>query len=369
MPNFHTVFAKPPLHDMKIAIIAITCGGALLGDKLRQAMAGSELYISERYIEKVSGGCVTFLPTELKTLMTTLWKKYDGFIMIMATGIVVRMIAPLIESKTKDPAIVVMDDAGQVAISLLSGHLGGANELAELCASATGAVAVITTATDANNLPSFDLLAKQMGWEIENIDKVKTLNRVLLDNQEIAAVDTSGKVKNWLHGRGRVKFYDTFAEATSSGADGLLFVTNCYLPLKLCPNNLLILRPRNLVLGIGCNRGASADEIEELINLNFKHLFLSRKSICCIATISAKRNEAGLLECATRLGVPMRCFESVELNQVSCPSPSSDYAMAAVGASGVAEPSAILASNGGSLILQKVKSANVTLAIAELKRS
>ena len=127
----------------------------------------------------------------------------DGFVLIMATGIVVRMIAPLLESKQSDPAVVTMDDAGRFAISLLSGHLGGANELAERCAFLTGARAVITTATDANELPSFDMLAKEQGWVIDDISCVKTLNRLLLDDEEIAVVDPSGKTRCWFHGRGQ----------------------------------------------------------------------------------------------------------------------------------------------------------------------
>ncbi len=121
------------------------------------------------------------------------------------------------------------------------------------------------------------------------------------------------------------------------------------------------------MLGIGCNRGTPVDEIEEFVALHLKRLFLSPKSVCCIASVAAKRDEAGLIEFAERLGVPLRCFESDELNQVDFPSPPSEHALAAVGVAGVAEPAAMLASGGGRLLLKKVKSANVTLAVAELK--
>ena len=160
---------------MRTAIVAITRNGARLGRKLRENLAGTHLYISRRY----SGNCdnvQSFEPEELKTLITSLWKGYDGFVFVMATGIAVRMIAPLLESKETDPAVVVMDDAGRFAVSLLSGHLGGGNELAERCAFVTGARAVITTATDANNLPSFDMLAKEQGWGIDDISRVKPVS-------------------------------------------------------------------------------------------------------------------------------------------------------------------------------------------------
>lgn len=353
------------MSDIRTAIIAITRGGAILGLNLHKKIASSELYISKRYAD-LSGGCAQpFEPTDLKKLIATLWKKFDGFIMIMATGIVVRIIAPLLESKKTDPAVVVIDDTGKFAISLLSGHLGGANELAERCAFLTGGTPVITTATDANNLPSFDLLAKEKGWIIDEICKVKKLNGLLLDNKEIAVVDESQEVRGWLNGRGLVTFYNSFSEALSSRAEGFLFVTNQQIPLENCPKNLLILRPRNLTLGIGCNRGTSADEIEEFVRTHLGQISLSPKSVRCIATVAAKSDEAGLIEFAKCLDVPLHCFESYELNKINFPSPPSKYALSAVGVAAVAEPAAIIASGGGELLLNKVKSANVTLAVAK----
>jgi len=330
-------------------------------------MTGLEFYVSRRYAAFAGNRYNSFEPTELKALISSLWNQYDGLVLIMATGIVVRMISPLLQSKETDPAVVVMDDAGRFAIALLSGHLGGANELAGRCAFTSGACAVITTATDSNDLPSFDMLAKEQGWVIDGISKVKALNTLLLDNDEIAAFDPTGKTCPWLHDRGNVTFYGTITEAANSGARGFLFVTNTILPDKISQANALILRPRNLVLGIGCNRGTPADEIDEIVTAHLNDLSLSPKSICCIASVAAKRDEAGLIEFAEQLAVPLRFFEADELNQVAFPSPPSEHALAAVGVTGVAEPSAILASGGGLLLLEKVKSANVTLAVAELK--
>ena len=351
--------------DMNIAVIAITGGGARLAQQLSERMAGLELYVSSRYAGQGTRDCRSFEPAELKPLIASLWKRYDGLVLIMATGIVVRMIAELLESKQTDPAIVVMDDAGTFSISLLSGHLGGANELAECCALASGGQPVITTATDSNDLPSFDMLAKEQGWVIDDISRVKLLNRLLLDDEEIAAVDPTGLSRIWLNGRGRVTFYATFAEAADSRARGILLVTTAIIPEQAIPENVLILRPRNLVLGIGCNRGTPADEIADFVTLHLTQISLSPKSVCCIASVAAKRDEAGLVAYAERLGVPLRCFENEELNRVVFPSPPSEYAMAAVGVAGVAEPAAILASGRGRLLLEKVKSPNVTLAVAE----
>ena len=349
---------------MKIAIIAITRNGARLGAHLRKGLGTAELYVSRKYGGQAGKGAVQF-DGELRELLKKLWRDYEGFVFIMAAGIVVRMIAPHLEGKETDPAVVVMDDAGKFAISLLSGHLGGGNELASRSAFLTGARAVITTATDANELPSFDMLAKDHGWEIEDLSRVKLLNSLLLDNEEIAVTDSTGLVRPYFHGRGRLVYYDTFVAALRSGAKGLLVVTNCVIPPQLQSERLLVLRPKNLVLGIGCNSGTESDEIEAVVKSQMKRLFLSPFSIRCIATAEAKRQETGLTACAERLGVPLLFFASDQLSAVPTPSPPSKHALAAIGATGVAEPAALLASGDGTLLLKKVKSGNVTLAIAE----
>ena len=348
---------------MPIAIIAITRNGARLGVKLRDGL-GAQLFVLQKYRGQADPGAEGF--ADLKELFPHLWQEYDGIVAVMATGIVVRMVAPLLRGKEQDPAVVVLDEAGRFAISLLSGHLGGANELAERCAFVVGARPVITTATDVNGLPSFDLLARDHGWEIEDLARVKHLNSLLLDNEEIAVVDTTGLVRSSFHGRGRLVFHDTFVAALRSTAKGVLFVGNGIVPPQLQADNLLVLRPKNLVLGIGCNRGTGAEEITELVQAQLKRLFLAMASVAGIGTATAKEKEPGLLAFAARHRLPLHCFTSAELARVEVPSPPSAHALAAIGAPGVAEPAALLAAGNGKLLLQKVKSENVTLAIAEM---
>lgn len=348
---------------MPVAIIAITRNGAQLASRLTGGLPGSERYVLRKFHGAAGKGAQPF--DDLRELVVTLWQQRRDLVCIMATGIVVRMIAPLVTAKDVDPAVVVMDDAAKFSIALLSGHLGGANELAERCGWLVGARPVITTATDVNQLPSFDLLAKEQGWVIEELGAVKLLNSLLLDNQPIAVVDSTDLVRSWFHGSGKLSFFGTIASAVKSPAKGFLFVTNRQLPRQVMPENLLILRPRNLVLGIGCNSGTSVDEIEALVQQHLKRLLLSPRSICCIATAAAKQDEPGLVACAARFGVPLTCFSSEELNRVVAPSPPSEHALAAIGARGVAEPAALLAAGTDRLLLKKVKSDNVTLAVAE----
>jgi cobalt-precorrin 5A hydrolase len=346
---------------MNVAIIAITRNGARIGADLLAGIPKSRLFV----IEKHATGDAHPFSAGVQNLMDRLWPDYGGFVFIMATGIVVRTIAPLLQAKDRDPAVVVLDDAGRFAVSLLSGHIGGANALAKTCAGLIGSIPVITTATDVNELPSFDMLAKENGWLIDDLTRVKVLNALLLEGKEIAVVDHGSVVRHYCAGKGLLTFHEDVAGALESGASGQLVVTNRIIPPRQRSQQMLVLRPVNLCLGIGCNRGTSDDEIESVVQEYLEELSLSFKSVKCIATAQAKGDEAGLLEYAAASGLPMLLFESAQLNEVDAPSPASDHAMAAIGARGVAEPAALLASEGGSLLLHKVKSGNVTLAIAQ----
>jgi cobalt-precorrin 5A hydrolase len=346
---------------MHIAIIAITANGARIGQALHAAIPESRLFV----IEKHATGDAHPFSKGVQPVVDRLWPDYGGFVFIMATGIVVRSIAPLLQAKDRDPAVVVLDDAGQFAVSLLSGHIGGANALAKRCAELTGSIPVITTATDVNGLPSFDMLAKESGWLIEDLSRVKVLNAMLLEGREIAVVDCADTVRDYCQGKGVLSFYEDFQQACDSGAGGRIFATNRVLPPQYDSDATLVLRPLNLCLGIGCNRGTSAEEIASVVRANLERLSLSMKSVKCLATAQAKGDEVGLLSFAREQDVPIRLFESAQLNTVEVPSPPSDHAFAAIGATGVAEPAALLASGGGRLLLKKIKDGNVTLAIAE----
>ena len=346
---------------MKTAIIAITRNGARLGALLQDRLPESRLFVIAKYAE----GAATPFSDGVQALVEPLWPACRGFVFIMATGIVVRTIAPLLTTKDRDPAVVSMDDAGRFAVSLLAGHLGGANALAEACAEITGSTPVVTTATDVNDLPSFDMLAKDKGWHIDDLSRVKVLNALLLEGEEIAVVDPSGEVERYFAGKGKLTFHEDFVKALASGAKGLLFVTNRLIAPDESSKRLLVLRPENLVLGIGCNRGTEASEIGEVVREHLEMLSLSAASVRRIATARAKADEPGLLAFAGEFGKPLVAFESEELNEVEFPSPPSEHAFAAIGAKGVAEPAALLASGGGKLILHKIKSGNITLAIAE----
>jgi cobalt-precorrin 5A hydrolase len=309
---------------MNFTILTITANGARLGARLRDALPEAELHVLRKYADG-SGAHTPF--DSLAQRVAELWRPGQGLIFIMATGIVVRTIAGHLHSKATDPGVVVLDEGGSFAISLLSGHLGGGNALARQCAALLGGQAVVTTATDVNGLPSFDLLAQQEQLRIEELAQVKGLNALLLDGVEIAVVDDSGRLFPHLAGLPNVICYDDLAAAEQSAAQGLVLVSNRHLFLPPDGRKWLLLRPRNLFLGIGCNSGTSAEEIAEVIARYLQQLALAPKSLAAIGSAAAKRQEAGLLTYAGRAGLPVHFFESSELNLVPVPTPPSCHAL------------------------------------------
>ena len=352
---------------MTLAIIAITSGGASLARQLHSQAEGAELWLPEKFRQ---ADAANYYNEKLADLLPQLFARVDGLVCIMATGIVVRLLAPHIKSKDQDAAVVVCDEAGQHAISLLSGHLGGANQLANEVADILAGQAVITTATDVNNLPAFDEIARLNNMAVEPLERIKLLNSLLLENKPITLVDSAGSVAEAYLDIPSVSAARSFASALqqemTGETDGLVFVSNRHLPQLESQPKLLALRPRNLMVGIGCNRGTSAAEIESVVRQTLQNAFLAFSSICAVASIDAKQDEPGLLEFAAQYRLPSHFFSAAELNEISAPTPASDYVQKAVGAKGVCEPAALKAAAGGRLLVKKKKSGNVTVAVAEI---
>lgn len=348
---------------MTLAIIAITSGGAVLARHLHAAVEGAELWLPEKFRRSDDA---SYFAEPLAELLPQLFARVDGLVCIMASGIVVRLLAPHLCGKERDAAVVVCDEKGEFAVSLLSGHLGGANELAGEVAEILGGQGVITTATDVNRLPAFDEVARRNNMAVEPLERIKLLNGLLLEERPIALVDADGAVAAAYSDTPAVSVARSFATALQQQTDGYVFVSNRYLRQLETQPNLLALRPRNLAVGIGCNRGTSAAEIESVVCQTLQHAFLAFASIGVLASIDAKQDEAGLLEFAENHRLPLQFYSAGQLNATDTPTPASAYVQQAVGAKGVCEPAALLASAAGRLLVKKKKNGNVTVAVAEM---
>ncbi|PID72744.1 MAG: cobalamin biosynthesis protein CbiG [Desulfobulbus propionicus] len=318
---------------MKLAVLAITQGAVALGKKIAEALEG-ELYPCKG---------------KLMDTMEQVWHKHDGIICIMASGIVVRAIAPLLKDKRQDPAVVVCDEKGAFAISLLSGHLGGANELAHRVAAITGGTTVITTASDVRGRTALDLWCRDLNLTVSN---------KALFTQKMGKLVDQGKLTIFSDYPLPALPVDLVEVEDQSNAD--LIITSRVFPAE----KGVLLHPKALVFGIGCKRGISADAILSCVQQTCATHNLAFASVYGIASITLKQDEAGLLACARQYGLRTDFFPPEILNAVEGIE-GSPTVFKVTGSKAVAEPAAILAAGAQTLLVDKIKYQGVTNAVAE----
>jgi cobalt-precorrin 5A hydrolase/precorrin-3B C17-methyltransferase len=279
------------------------------------------------------------------------WNECGGIVLFLATGAAVRLVAPLLRSKHRDPGVVTVDDAANFAVALCGGHEGGANVLAASVADTLGAMPVLTTASDSVGIPALDSLGRDLGFHLEEGSDLAAVGAALVSGEKVHLVSR----RRWPTG----PLPENVARADEHEAPLILISDGIEEP----PRPAVIYRPPSLVVGVGCSRGADKDEIVGLIEASLQDAGLSRNSVATLASIDAKRDEVGLLEAAGTLDVPVRFFPAEALSVAEVPNPS-EIVRGAVGTPSVAE--AAVVSSGAELVVEKQKSANVTVAIGRL---
>jgi cobalt-precorrin 5A hydrolase len=356
-----------PVADAPVAILALTRTGVQLALRLQAQLPESVCYVPRRHQFALALGAQGF--ERLEQAFREAWSRYRALVCIMATGIVVRHIAPHLQHKTLDPAVVVVDERGQYVISLLSGHLGGANELAGEISRFTGGQAVITTASDVQNKPALDLIARAAELEIENYSLLSRTTRAILEEEPIWIYDPERRIYPWLRELSDVNWVlsGDALEGVERAAQVGIWVSERQAPEFLVAA-CLQLRPRNLVVGIGCNRGAAAGEILHLLRRVFERGRLSLLSIRNLASIDLKADEPGLLEAAQRVGRPVNFYSRAAVQAVTVPNPSAMVAKH-IGVQSVCEATALVSAADrahGEILIPKQKTPNVTLAVARV---
>jgi len=271
------------------------------------------------------------------------WAECDGLVCFLAVGATTRLVAPLLDSKWVDPAVVCVDEAGRYAVALVGGHAAGANVLCARVADALAAHAVITTATDAAGLPGLDAL----GWPAEGA--VARVSRALLDGEQVGfEADATWPLP---------------ALPVAIGGAGLrrIMVTDRIVPID---ENTAVLRPPSLVAGVGASKGVAADEILALLDEALAVGGLSRNSVAALATVDAKATEEGIVAAARHGGWPLYSYPAGQLAAVEVPNPGA-AALAAVGTPSVAEAAAL--TSGNELVVAKRKSPMATVALARIR--
>ncbi len=361
------------MSENKWAIIAITKHGIQHALRLRKRLPNSEVFLGGKGRDHLPAGAeARTFDGGLVDFAAKIWGDYDGHVFFVSLGAVVRVIAPLLKDKHADPAVVVVDDKAQFAISVLSGHVGGANRLASRVAEALGATPVVTTASDVNRTVPVDLLGKEFGWTIEDERNVTSVSASVVNEEPVAVVQTAGE-RNWWTGALPANLRPvSMAEAAGPGFNAALVITDGAVPEEV-RGKAVVYRPRSLVAGMGCDIGAAPEEAERFLLETLAKHGLSVKSVRALATLDRKRDEPAFRHLCAKYGWPLETFTKEELNAVvDLPNPSPKVFKYA-GTFGVSEPASMLAAgraagNGGpgELVVPKVKANMLTLAVARI---
>lgn len=305
-------------------------------------------FLIERYARTVDP---SLAGTQLSRFAQQAMVDCDLIVFVGAAGIAVRAVAPYLRGKAFDPAVVVIDEAGRFVIPVLSGHLGGANELAVRLAEGLGAQAVVTTATDGREVFAVDNWAKAHGCAVLDPQNIKHVSGVLLRGETVG-VRSDFPVDDCLPAH-----ISLDADAESGFVIG--FDTGV-APFA----HTLHLAPRIVWLGIGCRRGTDAEKIQTAVRDALATAGVPREAVCGAASIDLKKDEPGLLLFCERHGLPLTVFSAEKLRQAAGVFTPSDFVERTVGVDNVCERAAVCAADGGRLLCRKTARDGVTVALA-----
>lgn len=340
------------------AVYAITKHGIAIASRLLPQLGGADLFVSEKLFASAPAGAVR-LPLPMGPMLTETFTAYDCHVFIISVGAVVRMIAPLLKSKKIDPAVVCIDDAARFSICVLSGHVGRGNSYTDRIAVALGAQSVVTTASDVIGTLTVDILGRDLGWTLDDMDRNVTRGCAAVVNAtKVLFVQETGEPDWWPEEQPLPKgvSYATSLEGVDPNEfEILLIATDREINLSHPAHwkNAVIYRPKSLVLGIGCDRGTAPDLVNRGVLTILARKGLSLKSVKELATINAKMDEPALLALSERYGWPLRSFPPEELDIVSGIQNPSETVKHYVGSRGVAEPAALLAAKAEALLVPK----------------
>lgn len=322
------------------------------------------------------GGASVFLPERLKVffpgatayfessreIIASNFGQFNGHVVVGATGLVVRHIAPLLKSKKIDPAVVVLSQDGRWSISLLSGHLGGGNELAQMAADILGAQAVITTATDVARLPAVEMLAREADLEIEDFANLPAVSRRLVEDAELPVYDPGSFLRPFL-----APWSDHFQIIDQEDkAVGPHIRVDYRLEAAGHPE-ALVMRPKILALGLGCHKGLPPQALESFVKTRLREASLAEKSVAVLATVEIRRDEPAMTALSQAFNRPLIIYTKAELESVATPNPSATV-LRRIGVPSVCEAAALLAAGADQLLIDKQKSDGCTLAAAILSQ-
>lgn len=337
---------------MKGAVFVFSNDGCFVADIINRKL-GFDIFVSSAVergtYKKIKGRLTDFLGTLLS-------EKYEAFVFVSACGIAVRSIAPHILDKTVDPAVVVVDCYGKKVISLLSGHLGGANNLTKSIAKMIQGQAIITTASDQKGVSSVDVIAMRLDCHIESMEKAKDITSMLVNEKKVAIL-SSILLPEDLSKKGLTIIEDI---RSSSKYQGLILVNQPQIIPIDTPH--VKLTPRYYAIGIGCRKDMDYKVVEDCLQRFLSLNKIDKCRIKKIATIEKKANEQAIIKLAKELNIPMEIVDQEKILAIEERFSRSDFVKNTVGVSSVAEPCAHLSSGGGQILGARFAYKGVTMA-------
>jgi len=355
----------------ELAILALTRGGSELGLQLARSMGDCKVYLPQRLAADINANAKVSYFQDWDLTFKRVFTQYRRIICIMATGIVVRSLAGCLRSKHLDPGVVVVDEKGQFAISLLSGHIGGANQLAREVARQTGGQAVITTATDVQGKTAADLLALEMDALIDPTGNLKIINRCLAENQPVNLYSPWPLIPAVMNGFAWQGW--PFEKADPENQFPVQLDYQSWVPPAVIVGHIvnqgshpdiLWLKPRNLSVGIGCRLGVGCEELGQAINEVFDRFNIDTRCISSIASIELKAKEPGINLLAEQMEVPFLTFGQEDILPLAGTYDESAWVKEITGVGGVCEPAARLASRRGITLVPKQKIGPIAISVA-----
>lgn len=346
----------------KVSVLAITKNGINIGVRLKEYFPTWEIFAPSKFSD--SSKEIIWYSESTTEKIVELFKNNNAIICLFSLGAVIRLIAPYLKDKKTDPAVIVIDDKTTFVISVLSGHLGGANELTQIIAQKLNSTPVITTAADVNKTIAVDLVGREFSWKIEDESTVTKISAYMVNEESVGIYQDAGK-KNWIKECPKnVKIYQSLEEMEKSDSKGYLIISDRVLEGDFL-NNSVVYRPPSLVIGIGLHWDTSKEMIKEGLDFCLQKFKLSEKSVVKLVSIKKPEDVKGLVDIGKELGINVEYVNREDLAKVSTPNPS-DTVKAFEGTASVSEAAAIKVS-GGKLIVEKQKfPPNLTIAIARI---
>ena len=348
----------------KIAVLGITKNGIKIGLRLKEYFPNFEVFAPIKFSD--NNEKIQWYDESTSQKIVDLFKKHDGIICLFSLGAVIRLLAPHIKDKKTDPAVIVIDDNANFVISVLSGHLGGANELSNEIAEKMDATSVITTAADVNKTIAVDLVGKKFGWKIDDDSNVTRISAFMVNKEKIGVFQNVGQ-KEWWEGKlpENITFFSNIEDLKNSDSKGYLIITNDEIENEEVLRDSVVYRVPNLVVGIGLHWDTSKETISNGVNETLEKFGLKQNQIARFVSIKKDKDVVGLIELGKEMKVQVEYIDREELATISAPNPSKTV-QAFEGTASVSEAAAIKSSKG-ELIVEKQKfPPNLTVAIARI---